>query len=123
EVLVPEIGSRLGALSELVQGLETRASIPQIEVAAGDAETALVFRHLQPLPESDRAALRAFANSTGLKILLQSGGVDSVVPLDGDSPQLGFEVPEHHVSLRFEPLDFVQVNRSLNEAMIDHALN
>lgn len=123
EVLVPEVGARLGALSALIQGLESRALIPQIEVAAGDTGTALVFRHLQPLPDSDRAALRAFATDTGLHILLQPGGVDSVVPLDGDSPGLRFEVPRHQVSLRFEPLDFVQVNRLLNEAMIDHALN
>ncbi|MCB1553104.1 MAG: 23S rRNA (uracil(1939)-C(5))-methyltransferase RlmD [Xanthomonadales bacterium] len=122
EVLVPEVGARLGELSALIQSLESRAAIPQIEVAAGDHGTALVLRHLQPLSEADRSALRAFAAASGLHIMLQSGGVDSVLALDGEGPELSFEVPHHRVSLRFEALDFIQVNRLLNEAMIDRAL-
>jgi 23S rRNA (uracil1939-C5)-methyltransferase len=122
EVLVPEVGERLGELAELVQGLQARDSIPQIEVAAGDNQTALVFRHLQPLGEADRAALAAFAARTGLVIYLQPGGNDSVHPLDPATPPLQFALDEGALNLQFRPLDFVQVNAGMNLRMIPLAL-
>ena len=55
--------------------MERRASIPQIEVALSDGERVLVFRVLDPLPESDLEKLRAFEQAHGLRILLQPGGL------------------------------------------------
>ncbi|MEO5595672.1 MAG: TRAM domain-containing protein, partial [Lysobacteraceae bacterium] len=83
DTVIPAIGDRLEQLAALVDGLEARSSIPQIEFIAGDDgagndTVALVFRHMLPLSESDRSALTAFARDTGVAVLLQSGGVDSV---------------------------------------------
>lgn len=122
EVLVPEVGDRLAALSALIESLEARESIPQIEVAAGDQTTALVFRHLQPLSERDQHTLRGFGEAHGLDIHLQPAGLDSVRPLRVGEAVLAFALPDHAVSFRFEPVDFVQVNAGLNARMVDHAL-
>nr|WP_282452879.1 23S rRNA (uracil(1939)-C(5))-methyltransferase RlmD [Lysobacter sp. CAU 1642] len=122
EVLVPEVGERLAELAELVSGLSIREQLPQIEVAAGDSQTALVLRHLQPLSAADREALSAFAARTGLAIHLQPGGNDSVVPLDPGTPPLQFALDEGALSLEFRPLDFVQVNAGMNHRMIALAL-
>jgi len=121
-VLVPQVGERLDALAALVGSLETRAAIPQVEVAAGDDQVALVFRHLQPLSEGDREKLLAFGAAHGLQVHLQPGGIDSVHPIRAGYPPLAFAIPEFDVRLEFRPLDFVQVNAGLNRRMIARAI-
>ncbi|MCC7097636.1 MAG: TRAM domain-containing protein, partial [Thermomonas sp.] len=44
--VVPQLGFKLDALAALVDGMDGRRDIPQIEFIAGDAATVLVFRHL-----------------------------------------------------------------------------
>ena len=121
-VVVPQLGFKVAELGALVDGLDARRDIPQIEFIAGDAHTALIFRHLQPLSDADKAKLEAFAVQTGFAIFLQPGGNDSVHPLSGEAPQLSFRLPQWDVELLFRPLDFIQVNAKLNEAMIARAL-
>ncbi|HET7844013.1 MAG TPA: methyltransferase domain-containing protein, partial [Xanthomonadales bacterium] len=122
EVLHPLVGERIGELAALVESLDAKREIPQLEVSVGDALAGLVVRHLVPLTEGDRAKLVAFAQSTGLAIWLQPGGVDTVVPLHPAEPKLSFTLPHHGVEMAFEPLDFIQVNGAMNEAMIEHAI-
>ena len=129
--VVPQIGTKVEALAQLVDGLKARADIPQIEFIVGDASdefdgVALVFRHLQPLSEDDKAALAVFGRQHRFAIFLQPGGVDTVHPLwpihtDGSGPQLAFRLPAWDVELAFRPLDFIQVNALLNEKMIARA--
>ncbi|KRG70873.1 23S rRNA (uracil(1939)-C(5))-methyltransferase RlmD [Pseudoxanthomonas dokdonensis] len=116
--VIPEIGLKISALAELIESLQARADIPQVEFIAGDDTIALVFRHLQPLSEADRAALVGFAQAHGFAIYLQPGGVDSVHPLWPEHPALSFRLPGWDISLDFKPLDFIQVNAGLNEKMI-----
>lgn len=125
--VIPEIGARVGALSALVDGMDARRDIPQIEFIAGDATDdfdgiALVFRNLSPLGERDRAALEAFAREHRFAVFLQPGGVDSVQPLWPHDPRLAFRLPQWDVELQFRPLDFIQVNAGLNGKMIARAL-
>ena len=121
-VVVPQLGFKVAALGALVDGLDARRDIPQIEFIAGDAHTALVFRHLQPLSDADKAKLDAFGREQGFAIFLQPGGIDSVHPLAGEAPQLSFRLPQWDIDLQVRPLDFIQVNANLNQAMIARAL-
>lgn len=120
--LLPQVGERIEALSELVGGLEARASIAQIEIAAGDDAVALTFRNLQPLSERDRAALVEFGQRHALAILLQPGGPDTVAPLWPDAIPLSFRIPESDIDIAFRPLDFIQVNAGMNRRMIAQTL-
>jgi 23S rRNA (uracil1939-C5)-methyltransferase len=122
DVLDPALGEHLDALGALLNGMEGAASIPQIEFSAGDAVRALVFRHLAPLSEGDRNKLAAFGRAQGFAILLQSGGTDSVHPLDDRPVDLHYTLPDFDLKLAFTPLDFVQVNARINHKMIEHAL-
>ncbi len=128
---VPQVGMRIAALSALVDALEARAHIPQIEFIVGDVPdqgaadfdgVALVFRHLQLLSRADLDALIAFAQAQRIAVFLQPGGVDSVYALWPAAPELSFRLPRWNVVLGFRPLDFIQVNAALNERMISHAL-
>ncbi len=124
EVLLPEVGHRLEELSDLIGGLDARAEIPQIEVAADDEHVQLVFRHLKPLSQHDREHLANFAREQGFWIMLQPGGPDTVQPLYPDEQQLYLR-PEGGDDLRiaFNALDFVQVNSEINRQMVAQALD
>jgi 23S rRNA (uracil1939-C5)-methyltransferase len=122
DVLHPAVGGRIADIAALIESLDARRDIPQIEVAAGDDMVALIFRHLHPLSERDTGMLVAFAQNHGLGIYLQPGGVDSVAPLWPQDARLAFRLPEFDAELEFQPLDFVQVNAGMNRKMIDHAL-
>jgi 23S rRNA (uracil1939-C5)-methyltransferase len=122
EVLVPQVGALIGALSQLVTKLSIPARIPQIEVAAGDAITVLVLRTLSPLSEADRALLREFELAHDVRWLLQAGRPDQLEVLQGQMPQLHYELPAYGLKLAFEPADFIQVNGSMNRLLIDQVL-
>lgn len=122
DVLDPALGGKLDVLGALLNAMEGAASIPQIEFSAGDDARALVFRHLQPLSESDQGKLVAFGREHGFAILLQPGGIDSVHALWPDSVALSYALPEYDLKLAFAAVGFVQVNASINQKMIDHAL-
>ena len=121
--VVPAIAALIQPLSALVDGLAARRDIPQVEFIVGDATAdfdgvALVFRHLQPLSDGDRAALLAFGERHRVAIHLQPGGVDSVQLLWPAQSSLSFRLAPWDVELAFRPLDFIQVNAPINEAMI-----
>lgn len=120
--VVPQLGFKLDVLGALVDGMDGRRDIPQIEFIAGDAATVLVFRHLQALTDADKTRLADFGVAHGFAIFLQPGGIDSVHPLSGEQPPLSFHLPQWNIELHFRPLDFIQVNAKLNEAMISRAL-
>ncbi|MCX7042732.1 MAG: 23S rRNA (uracil(1939)-C(5))-methyltransferase RlmD [Gammaproteobacteria bacterium] len=120
--ILPELGMRIPELAAVVESLDAKRSIPQIEFIAGDGPVALVFRHLEPLGDLDVQRLREFAQSSGFAVLLQPGGVDSVQPLWPEQLALEFPIPGFDLSLAFRPLDFIQVNAGLNQKMIARAM-
>lgn len=127
-VLDERVGNTLMALREVINGLEKRACIPQIEVAAGDEEVALIFRHMEALPEPDVAALTAFSTERHWQLYLQPAGPDSVHrvwPPRHEEPcesRLHYALPDFGLQLAFHPLDFTQVNAGINRRMLNLAL-
>jgi 23S rRNA (uracil1939-C5)-methyltransferase len=123
EVLPPAVSALIAPLRELVGRLSVRARLPQIEVAVGDADTALVFRHLEPLTEDDRALLRDFARGHGIQAWLQPGGPETARPFFPEKGELPYyDLPEFGVRIRFHPTDFTQVNQGVNRALVSRAV-
>ena len=123
EVLHPSVASLIEPLQLLITELSLIKQIPQIEVAVGDDVVALIFRHLSELTDEDKEKLTSFAEHHQVDIYLQSGGLDSVVPLEGSTPrQLSYELPEFDLIMNFLPIDFTQVNTEINCAMVPRAL-
>ncbi len=121
-ILRTEVADSLAKITALMESLECRGSIPQIEVACGDQQFALIIRHLEELTASDTERLRSFANDSGIGIFLQSAGPDSVVLLAPVDLQLEFAIGSLDLRFKFEPLDFTQVNGELNQQMVMRAL-
>ncbi len=120
--LIPALGEKIAELAALVDSLDGKRTLPQIEFIAGDGPVALIFRHLEALGDADRGRLLDFAKATGFAVFLQPGGVESVHPLWPEQVDLSFAIPAYDISLAFRPLDFIQVNAGLNQKMIARAI-
>ncbi|BAO81260.1 SAM-dependent methyltransferase related to tRNA (uracil-5-)-methyltransferase [Serpentinimonas raichei] len=128
-VLPPHVSALLLPLRELFGSMDARETCPQIELAVGDAVTALVLRHLQPLSAADCARLRAFAHSHGsatapIQWWLQPKGPDTAHLLDADAgqPCLDYALSEFGLRMPFRPTDFTQVNPHINRVLVGRAV-
>ncbi len=124
-ILAPAVGERLAELKALVATLTIAGAIPQLEVACGEADFAIILRHLQPLGEGDEERLIRFAKVSAGQIYLQSAGPDSVVRLwpEEGVERLHYTLPNFGLRFAFHPLDFVQVNPAINRKMVALALD
>lgn len=121
-ILVPPMDSLPAALADVLAGSELKRRIPQAEIAMGDEFGAVVLRVLDPPAEKDLAAFAKLASELDVDIYLQTGGPDSVAPLNDSPRQLAYSLPDEGVRLNFEPGDFIQVNAEINQAMVRTAL-
>ncbi len=120
--LHPKIGEKLNDFSELISLLSIRSRIPQIEVAVGEFACAVVFRTLDPATDEDRQKFADFGECHGFDVYLQSGGPDTVEPINGVAKLLSYSLPAHDIVCQYEPLQFTQVNVELNRKMVERAL-
>lgn len=121
-VLPPHVSAMLMPLRDLIFSMDARETCPQIELACGDAVTALVLRHLEPLSEADQARLRTFAHQNGVQWWLQAKGPDTVKLMDASVPELSYSLPEFGITMPFKPTDFTQVNPHINRVLVGRAL-
>ena len=123
EVLHPSVGGIINELADCINQLEQKRNIPQIEVAVGDAQTVLVFRHLEELPESDRNMLSSFCSQRSLVCYLQAGKPDQLELLYPETAEpLYYELPDQQLKIEFQPSDFTQVNPDINRRMVSDAI-
>jgi 23S rRNA (uracil1939-C5)-methyltransferase len=125
KVLKASVGEQLSVLSQAIEDLSDPRSVPQIEVAVGDTETALVIRHLSPLTAADTVRLQLLGEQAGFSIYLQPGNestVHKIYPQDGRE-RLVYTLPAFDLTYEFHPLDFTQVNQAINRQMIELALS
>jgi 23S rRNA (uracil1939-C5)-methyltransferase len=121
-VLPARVSDMLLPLRALIGAMDARDRLPQIELAAGDATTALVLRHLEPLGAADLDRLRSFGQQHGVEWWLQAKGPDSARRLDAGESFLEYTLPEFAIRMPFRPTDFTQVNRDINRALVSRAI-
>jgi 23S rRNA (uracil1939-C5)-methyltransferase len=122
EVLAPPLDRLIAPLAALIGELSIREQLPQIEVAVGDDTAALVLRVLSSPSAADLGRLREFETQHGVRLWLQSGGLDSVRALSEPAPRLSYALPEAGLQLEFGPTDFIQVNAAANRALVAAAV-
>jgi 23S rRNA (uracil1939-C5)-methyltransferase len=126
EVLAEPLGELIAPLAAMLNGLSIRHRIPQIEAAVADNVVALVLRVLDSPSADDLVRLREFATAHCVRFYLQTGGLDSVSPLDGEAGQpmeaLRYGLPQFDLQLEFTPTDFVQINAQINQALVARAV-
>ena len=124
-VLTPTLNRLLSPLQTWLSSLQSRKAISHIEALASDDEAALVLRELTPLSPPDLIALEALGSEFQCHIWRQTDERETLLDLAGRpcDPRMGYTLPEFDVQLSFHPGDFVQVNPSVNRAMVTQAMN
>ena len=123
-VIHPSVDRVLVKLQELISQLSIPDRIPQIEVAAGENGTALVFRHLSPLTEGDRSKLKDFGTQEQLLIYTQEKGPETAAPLNPDAtPELFYTLKAFDLDISFSVTHFIQVNGAINELIVELAVD
>jgi len=148
-ILHETISNKILELGNLVSSLTIYQQIPQVEVACGDNITALLFRHLAPLSQQDLELLAKFGQEHNFQIYLQAGGIDTIKPLllphvrhvdcrvaksapcNDEAMQteqvvttqehipLSYKFPNHNIEMLFALTDFTQINKAVNQKMVD----
>ena len=121
-VLPPHVSALLMPLRKLIGGMSLRDRLPQIEYAEGDGLPMLVLRHMEPMPNADIEALRAFANEHKVQWYLQPKGPDTAHPLPGEAHTLGYVLSEFGLRYSFQPTEFTQVNPHINAMLVRRAV-
>lgn len=123
-VLHEKVDKDINALKALIDSMDDKQCIAQIEVAAADREVALIFRNLSPLNQVDSDRIKHFGETHHYRIYLQPGGEDSVYCFypENEESLLSYNLPAYDLTLYFHPTDFTQVNAELNRLMVDQAL-
>jgi len=123
QTLDQRFSTLLPELRELVLSLSCHQQLPQIEVAAGDEQMALIFRHLVPLTAEDEQRLIDFGRQHQAQIHTQSKGPDTVTALWPPQPDtLSYQLPEFSLEMHFRATDFIQVNAAMNQRMVSRAV-
>ncbi len=125
ETLDVRVGHKIKALREMIETLEGKETIAQIEVAASKDDVALIFRHLEALNNADLQRLTTFCQENAFSLWLQPSNnqsVHKVWPQDGN-PYLTYTLPAQDLTFAFHPMDFTQVNAEMNQKMINQALS
>ncbi len=123
-VVHPSVDRVLVKIQELISQLSIPDRIPQIEVAAGENGTALVFRHLSPLTEGDRSKLKDFGTQEQLLIYTQKKGPETAAPLNPDAtPELFYTLKAFDLVISFSVTHFIQVNGAINELIVELAVD
>jgi 23S rRNA (uracil1939-C5)-methyltransferase len=125
EVLAEPVGAMLDSLSELIGKLSISARLPQIEVAVAENDVALVFRVLDAPSDADEALFREFADTQGIRVYLQPGGLNTVMllhPPERNEP-LYYSLPDFDIRIAFDPVGFVQINAEVNRRMVTAAVD
>ncbi|MBP8099359.1 MAG: 23S rRNA (uracil(1939)-C(5))-methyltransferase RlmD [Acinetobacter sp.] len=118
-VLDREFGS-ITRLKQLIQSLKGKGVVGHIELAMGDQDVALVIRHTEKLCAEDVNQLQQFALQKKWQLYLQSAGPESLIRADGQSNdmRLHYRLDDFEINFAFSPLDFTQVNSSINPKMV-----
>lgn len=136
-ILDVRIGQHILALKQLISTLDAKYDIAQLEVAIGEhlpsikqsqKSVAVIVRHMSPLSEQDLAKLQIFFAKRQWQLYLQPKGVDTVHRIDDLNAHpnsltippnggLFYHLPDFDITFEFSPLDFTQVNLSVNRQM------
>lgn len=133
-ILDTRINAHLTTLKDTLWQLDGKDDITHLEFAAGDdcSSVAMIVRHTSPLSQHDQDALIAFCQNVGWQLFLQPKSSATVHRIDGtDGSACSLTVPptgglfyhlaDFDITFEFSPLDFTQVNLSVNRQMIQLA--
>ncbi len=125
QILIHQVSDLMMPMSQLIDSMDGKQHIPQIEVTSGDKKVVLIVRHLKLMTDADREKWVKFAQQHNIVVYLQPKGpttVHRIWPVEDEQAQLSYKLDSFNVELLQQPLDFAQVNASINQKMVPLAL-
>lgn len=124
-VLDKKVSDLIMPLREMIGSMDAKQSTPQIELAAGDTGLAFIVRHMEPMTNDDHQKWLSFAEANDIDLYYQSKGPDTIHKVfpEGGEERLSYQLADFDVTLKFHPMDFTQVNTSINRKMVSLALD
>ena len=104
---------------QLLAKTSVKNMVPQIEVVTDGESVAVVLRHLKPLTSDDQRKFLMFSEKYNVDIYLQSGGPNTISSIR-DATQMYYQVAD--CKIRFTPSSFIQVNKDINNYMVNIVL-
>lgn len=118
-VLDTRLNAVLPSLYTLIPQLESKRTLGHLELIAGDTQIGLLVRHLKPLSHKDLQAWRAWGKQHQVALWWQDAHAITQDPENTFS--LSYQVLDA-VQLAFQPADFIQVNASINQQLVQAVL-
>lgn len=121
-VLSPELNTLLAPLKDWLADLVAAEAVTHLELIQTQNQTAVVLRHIKPLEEADLTKLTTVSQTHSFSVWLKGSESSQLKDLSGQDvdPRLSYELDG--LALDFHPLDFIQVNPSVNTQMVAQAL-
>ena len=119
-VLDTVLSQALPDLKLLLESLKGKAAVGHIELAMGDREVALLVRHTEKLSTSDVNQLKQFTLQRQWQLYLQPGAAETLHRVDDPTAamRLHYRLDAFDIEFGFSPLDFTQVNSTVNPQMV-----
>lgn len=117
EILVEPLSQLLPKLQRLIENWQHKKKLGHIELVNADNTVALFFRHLGALSVQDHHNLCQFSKTENLSLFVMSEE-NQIEHLCGELPYYEIQGLKLHFSIR----DFIQVNKTLNEKMVEKAI-
>lgn len=116
-VLAEPLAKLLPEIKTLLEGFSQPKSLGHVELVLADNHPVMLLRTTQKIKKADLANLKQFAQCHHLALYLHQAEMEPELVV-GTSPtcnETGFE-------LDFLPTDFIQVNREVNQKMVENAI-
>jgi 23S rRNA (uracil1939-C5)-methyltransferase len=117
DALEPLLNRLLPLLYALLKDFKKPTELGHLELVLGDEQPVVMLRVLKALPDHDLQSLRQFAQENSVTLYLHSGNTIPTL-IEGQMPaysEVGYRIP-------FLPTNFIQVNRKVNQKMVDQAM-
>lgn len=119
-ILRPELNTLIEPLRSLVSSLSIRTRVPQLDVMVGDSGIGVIVHIIQPMSNQDHDRCLEFAQNHQLARLdVQQGRKDRLVSLVQQGV-MAYLLEE--MTLKFLPVDFIQVNGAGNINLVAKAM-
>lgn len=116
-ILTHELESLLIPLQNCLRQLKNKKGLGHVELISVESGVIVLLRHVTPLNDEDKDRLTRFAEQNQVSFYLQG---EHCVALT-DNNEHYYEIEQ--LQLTFSPLDFIQVNRNINQKMVAKALD
>ncbi|OUY05573.1 23S rRNA (uracil(1939)-C(5))-methyltransferase RlmD [Acinetobacter populi] len=122
-ILDERVSSQLLALTDCLKQLENKQAITHLEFALGDEEVALLIRHINKLSQQDIEKLLDFVKKCTWQLYLLPDRYQTLQRIDTETAtmRLHYQLPAFDLKLAFSPVDFTQVNATVNQQMVQLA--